>query len=78
MPTNSKLIDDEYLPTGAVCRRYKVCDRTIDRWTADERVGFPKPLIINNRRYWALAGLQEFERTQIGGRLTMPEVGATR
>ena len=66
MPPSSLPIADEYLPTGAVCKRYKICDRTIDRWAADERVGFPKPLVINNRRYWPLLSLQEFERSRVG------------
>jgi predicted DNA-binding transcriptional regulator AlpA len=29
-----------------------VSDMTLWRWLANERLGFPKPKVINRRRYW--------------------------
>ncbi len=26
--------------------------RTVDRWREDERLGFPKPIIIRRKLYW--------------------------
>jgi hypothetical protein len=49
------------LPTRAVCSRYSVCSRTVDRWVADTRLAFPQPTIINRRRYFLLAELVAWE-----------------
>jgi predicted DNA-binding transcriptional regulator AlpA len=34
----------------AICTRYGVSDRTIDRWV--EAGELPKPMYIQGRRYW--------------------------
>ncbi len=39
-------------------------DMWIWRLLHDERSGFPKPLVINGRRYWRLGDLEDFERAQ--------------
>lgn len=53
---------DRLLPIRQVIARYSVTDRTIDRWLADPRVNFPKPLVIQRRRFWRLAEIENFER----------------
>lgn len=53
-----------FLPEAAVCRRYGVSDTTIIRWDADERLGFPKALLIRGRKYRRLSELLEFEARQ--------------
>jgi hypothetical protein len=53
------------LTSRDVCARYNVCTRTIDRWVADPRLAFPKPLVIRRRRYWDEDELDKFEATQI-------------
>ncbi len=52
------------LPARQVFGRYGVVDRTIARWLDDENLKFPRPLVINSRRYWRLADLQEWERSR--------------
>jgi MerR HTH family regulatory protein len=52
------------LPIRALCARYSVVDRTIDRWL--DRGLLPAPLIINGRRYWDETELEEFERARMG------------
>lgn len=42
--------------------RYRVSDRTIDRWLASETLGFPRPLVINGRRYWVRESILAWER----------------
>ena len=45
----------------AVAQRYNIALRTIDRWLA--RAIIPPPdRVINNRRYWLLASLEEADR----------------
>jgi hypothetical protein len=38
--------------TGDLCKRYQNCERTIHRWQNDPKLNFPKPTIINGRKYW--------------------------
>jgi predicted DNA-binding transcriptional regulator AlpA len=35
------------------------------RWLNDERLAFPKPLIVNTRRYWWQHELEAWERTRV-------------
>jgi predicted DNA-binding transcriptional regulator AlpA len=44
--------------------RYGVVPKTIDRWLADADLGFPRPLVINGRRYWDLAQVEQWERAR--------------
>ena len=55
------------LPTfpGRRFARYHIADRTLDRWAADPEMGFPKPIIINGRRYFSEPQLVVFERKRV-------------
>jgi hypothetical protein len=50
------------LPARAVLARYGIVDRTLDRWLGNERLGFPRPLYVNRRRYFFEAELDRWER----------------
>jgi hypothetical protein len=50
------------VPAREVLKRYGVVDRTLDRWVADPKLGFPQPTIINKRRYFRENALLEWER----------------
>jgi predicted DNA-binding transcriptional regulator AlpA len=41
----------------AVCARYGISDRTVDRWV--EAGELPKPMYIQGRRYWSEESLNE-------------------
>ena len=56
---------DRRLPAKAVARRYGVVVRTIDRWLDNPKLGFPKPEVVNNRRYWWLSKLRCWDRARI-------------
>jgi hypothetical protein len=69
-PPVSVHLDDDYsldrrLPTVAVAQRYDVSVRTVDRWAEDPVLKFPKPLVINRRRYWILRQLRAWDLTRI-------------
>jgi predicted DNA-binding transcriptional regulator AlpA len=49
------------LPARAVLARYGVVDRTLDRWIANQKLNFPRPIVINKRRYFREADLIAFE-----------------
>jgi predicted DNA-binding transcriptional regulator AlpA len=51
------------LTRDQVARRYGKHARTIDRWSIDPAMGFPKPLMIGKSPLWSEAELEEFERT---------------
>lgn len=50
------------IPNKAVAERYGVGVKTIDNWLADDELGFPKPLVINSRKYYVEDELDEFDR----------------
>jgi hypothetical protein len=52
------------LPTRMVALRYGVTRRSIERWTADPRLGFPRPIVINRLKYWAEGDLVDWERNR--------------
>jgi DNA-binding transcriptional MerR regulator len=51
------------LPARALCERYSVSDRTLDRWT--EAGVLPPPMYIRGRRYWDLEQLERLERERM-------------
>ena len=56
------------LPSRQVWSRYGVTDRTLDRWLDNAQLNFPRPLVINRRRYFFLDEIEEWERAQAKGR----------
>ena len=62
--TLSTEVVDQRVNTRFLMQRYNVVDRTIDRWVDDPKLDFPKPLKINNRRYWRLSEILEWEANQ--------------
>ncbi len=50
---------DRRLPTSEVARRYGVSRRTIERWCS--RPEFPKPDIVNKRKYFWLSQLKHYD-----------------
>jgi hypothetical protein len=57
--------DDKKLPTRKVALRYGVSVRSVERWEADKNLGFPKPIYIHRRKYWAEAELTAWERRPV-------------
>lgn len=46
-------IEKKYLPGPKVAARYAVTDMSIYRWERDPKLGFPKPIRIGRRKFWA-------------------------
>ena len=55
-----------YQPARKVCARYDIVDRTLDRWLADPAMDFPRPIVINARRYFSEPELIAWERRRAG------------
>ena len=62
--TGRSLDTGSLLPAKKVQQRYDVADRTLDRWLESKTLGFPRPVLINTRRYWRIAELEQWERTR--------------
>jgi predicted DNA-binding transcriptional regulator AlpA len=73
-PATTNETNERLLPMGALCRRYSVTDRTIDRWL--QRGILPTPLKINRYRYWRLSDLERFERERMSPRNHQSESAA--
>ncbi|MBA8819451.1 hypothetical protein BRY73_08475 [Ochrobactrum sp. P6BS-III] len=50
-----------YMTGPQVLARYGVTPNTLCRWQRDTSLGFPKPLKINRRNYWAPEDLDAFD-----------------
>jgi hypothetical protein len=72
-------IEGRKLPDRQVCLRYGVCNRTLSRWDRNPELNFPKPIIINHRKYRDEAELEAWDRAQATksrlalGSTTLPE-----
>jgi predicted DNA-binding transcriptional regulator AlpA len=60
--------ESKFLPTRQVCARYGISDRTIARWERDPDLQFPKPLVINGRKFYSENALTAFDRAQVAQR----------
>jgi hypothetical protein len=53
-----------YLSKPKVAERFDTTSRTIDRWSEDPELGFPKPLFIRGYQYFSLPDLISWERSR--------------
>lgn len=65
MESPSVLRQERHQPAKQVCSRYGITARTLYRWLHDQRLDFPKPLRVNNRRYFAEYELVVWEQRQL-------------
>lgn len=65
-PHRIQLVDDDTLLTSTqVCGRFGgVTTMSLWRWMHDENIAFPKPVKINNRNYWRLGDLRDWQATR--------------
>ena len=60
------------VPDPKVCARYGVHPSTLYNWDRDERLGFPKPIRINGRKFRDEDELEEFDAARAAERLVTP------
>jgi hypothetical protein len=58
------------IPSKDVAARYNKTTRTIDNWLANDELGFPKPIVINGRKYYREDELDEFDRRMPRGNIS--------
>ena len=49
------------LTAGAVCDRYQISARTLERWVKAATHPFPAPIKLRKRRYWPADALAKWE-----------------
>jgi predicted DNA-binding transcriptional regulator AlpA len=55
----------DYLTATQVRQRFGgISDMTLWRWMHDDRLGFPRPAVINRRRYFRSADIETFQERQ--------------
>ena len=53
-----------FLRGPEVDARYGISPMTRWRWQRNPKLNFPKPIVINGRKYWRELALEEFERAR--------------
>jgi hypothetical protein len=54
--------DDEYIPRARLKKRYNKSEQTIWRWERQKGLSFPAAIVINGRKYYRRAELENWER----------------
>jgi predicted DNA-binding transcriptional regulator AlpA len=57
--------NDTRLTSKRVADRFGVSLRTIERWGADEKLAFPKPVKIRHRKYWSEREISAWDREHV-------------
>jgi hypothetical protein len=65
-------VHEQLLPTRIVAMRFAVVIRTIDRWLLDDKLKFPRPVVINNHRYFKLSEIEIWERARVAKTSPLP------
>lgn len=60
----SNLVPDPLMPAKDLCEIFGVVDMTLRRWMEDDRMDFPKPIVIRRRRYWRKSDIAAFQARQ--------------
>ena len=68
--TSSNESSSQFLQANKVWRRYGVSFMTINRWMADERIAFPRPVYLGRLRFWKIRDLEEWEANKAAARST--------
>jgi hypothetical protein len=55
---------DDLIPDPKVAKRYDVTTRTLPRWDDTVGLDFPRPIVINGRRYRRRSELEQWERSR--------------
>jgi hypothetical protein len=54
----------QYLTRRQLRERYNCVDRTIARWIADPKLGFPRPFVIRERQFFDRADIEAFDASR--------------
>jgi predicted DNA-binding transcriptional regulator AlpA len=58
--------EEKYLTGPQVLTRYHISEMTLHRWQKDDKLDFPKPMIVRRRKFFLEAELTAWERHRAG------------
>ncbi len=58
---------DELIPNAKLARRLGTTTRSLFRWTTQPELNFPKPRLINGRRYFSSTEIEAWKRSRVAG-----------
>lgn len=58
-------MSDLFLTGPQVLTRYQITAMTLHRWQNSNKLNFPKPMIINRRKFFKETELIEWERARV-------------
>jgi predicted DNA-binding transcriptional regulator AlpA len=61
-------IESNWLGGRQTADYLNVTTMTIWRWERDPKLSFPKPTVINDRKYWARSDINDWMRRQATGK----------
>jgi len=57
----ARLDHDAFWTAAQVIKRFNVSSMTLHRWLSDPALGFPRPVVIQKRRYFRIGLMLAFE-----------------
>ena len=60
--------DSPYFTAPQVMQRFGITEMTLWRWSRDDRLGFPQPMRIRNRKFYSVAEIEAWERQKMEAR----------
>lgn len=57
----------KYVTGPQVLARYQISEMTLHRWQKNEALGFPKPMVVNRRKFYDEEQLIAWERSRAKG-----------
>lgn len=56
---------DRRVPAVRVAAFHGITLRSLNRWLADPRLAYPRPTIVNGRRYWRAGDIIAWDRARV-------------
>lgn len=63
-----KIIDNRYLPTRLILRRYQISQMSLHRWLNHPTMKFPKPVFFSGRKFWLASEIEAWELARLRDR----------
>ncbi|MGH1571877.1 helix-turn-helix transcriptional regulator [Methylobacterium sp. P31] len=69
MISGTNMTQKQFLTGREIDARYGISSMTRWRWLHDERLGFPRPTLINRRHFFAVEDIERWEQERTKLRL---------
>lgn len=66
-------MESEWIGGAQLAAMLGITTMTLWRWERDAKLGFPRPTVIRDRKYWSRADINEWMRAQAVGKASRAE-----